>query len=146
MIRFVVPGEPVAKGRGRIGRTAEGRPCVITPPRTRNFEALVKLAAQQAMAGREPYGCNVPLSVLIVATMTVPASWSPRKQQAAVNQHILPTKRPDLDKFLKAAFDGCNGVIFSDDCSIVRLESRKEYGPVPGLTVQVVPLTTVEGA
>lgn len=146
MIRFTVPGEPVAKGRARIGRDATGRPIAITPAKTRKFENLVALAAQQAMAGREPYGRNIPLSVLIVATMTAPASWSMRKQQAAVNQHILPTKRPDLDNFLKAAFDGCNGVIFADDCSIVRLESRKEYGPVPGLTVQVVPLTTVEGA
>jgi Holliday junction resolvase RusA-like endonuclease len=145
MIRFTVPGEPVAKGRPRIGRMANGRPVNITPGRTRSYEALVALAAQQAMAGRDPYAASVPLSVLVVATMPIPASWSARKQLAAADQLVLPTKRPDLDNFVKSALDGCNGVVFADDSAVVRLETRKEYGRTPGLTVQIVPLNTVEG-
>lgn len=146
MIRFTVPGAPVAKGRARIGRTRNGMALAFTPAKTRSFEALVALAAQSAMGCREPFARTVPLSMLVVATLPIPASWSGRKQTAAADQRVLPTARPDLDNFVKAALDGCNGVVFADDSAVVRLETRKEYGRTPGLTVQVVPLETVEGA
>lgn len=146
MIRFTVPGAPVAKGRPRIGRTRTGQAVAITPAKTRSYEGLVALAAQRVMGAREPFARTVPLSMLVVATLPIPASWSGKKQTAAVDQRVLPTGRPDLDNFVKAALDGCIGVVFADDSSVVRLETRKEYGRTPGLTVQVVPLETVEGA
>lgn len=146
MIRFVVPGHPVAKGRARSGRTANGAPVHYTPVKTQRYEALVKMAAAKAMNGSPPHDRSVPLSMLIVATVPIPGSWSGKKTLRAINQTVLPTGRPDVDNFVKIALDGCKGVVFADDSSVVRLETRKEYGVVPGLTVQVVPLTTVDGA
>jgi Holliday junction resolvase RusA-like endonuclease len=146
MIRFTVPGAPVAKGRARTGRAANGAPVHYTPARTRSYEALVALAAQAAMAGREPYARNMPLHMLVIARVPIPASWSARKSTAAAEDRVLPTSRPDLDNFLKAALDGCLGVVFADDSSVVRVEARKEYAPTPNLTIQVTPLTSVEGA
>lgn len=145
MIRFHVPGEPIAKGRARASHR-NGVFRVHTPPQNIRYEATVKLFGKQAMAGREPFAKGVPLSMLVIATLPIPASWSARKQQASADQLVLPTTRPDLDNYVKAALDGCNGVVFADDSAVVRLETRKEYGRVPGLTVQVVPLNTVEGA
>jgi Holliday junction resolvase RusA-like endonuclease len=146
VIRFTVPGAPVAKGRARIGRARNGMTVAFTPAKTRSFENLVALAAQQHMAGREPYSREIPLSMLVIATLPIPASWSGKKRLAAADQRVLPTGRPDLDNYVKAALDGCNEIVFADDSAVVRLETRKEYGTVPGLTVQVVALTTVEGA
>jgi Holliday junction resolvase RusA-like endonuclease len=140
MVRFTVPGEPVP-----WSRAASNGKQRFTPPRMRDYKAKLGWIAKQAMAGREPYAAAVPLSVLVVATMPIPASWSARKQLAAADQLVLPTKRPDLDNFVKSALDGCNGVVFADDSAVVRLETRKEYGRTPGLTVQIVPLNTVEG-
>ena len=50
MVAFVVPGEPVAKGRARAFIRA-GHVAHYTPEKTARFENLVKLAAQQAMNG-----------------------------------------------------------------------------------------------
>jgi Holliday junction resolvase RusA-like endonuclease len=145
MIRFVVPGAPIAKGRPRTGRTRAGAPIHYTPARTRSYEGLVALAAQREMGAREPFARTVPLSMLVVATLPIPASWSGRKSTAAADQRVLPTGRPDLDNYCKAALDGCLGVVFADDSAVVRLEARKEYGPVPGMTIMVAALTTAEG-
>ncbi|MBG4145971.1 RusA family crossover junction endodeoxyribonuclease, partial [Pseudomonas aeruginosa] len=50
-VLFTVPGEPVGKGRPRIGRVgAHAR--MFTPAKTAAYEGLVAMAAQEALAGR----------------------------------------------------------------------------------------------
>ncbi len=50
-VMFTVPGEPVGKGRPRIGRVgAHAR--MFTPSKTANYEGLIAHSGQQAMAGR----------------------------------------------------------------------------------------------
>ncbi|HBP6366832.1 TPA: RusA family crossover junction endodeoxyribonuclease, partial [Pseudomonas aeruginosa] len=49
-VMFTVPGEPVGKGRPRIGRVgAHAR--MFTPAKTANYEGLIAHSGQQAMAG-----------------------------------------------------------------------------------------------
>jgi Holliday junction resolvase RusA-like endonuclease len=136
MIRFVIPGVPVAKGRARIGRTSKGQPVAYTPGKTRSYEALVKLAAQQAMAGRVPFGKEVGLFLRVDAYLPVPQSWSRKKRQAALDGAVRPSSRPDLDNFVKAALDGLNGILFADDSSVVQIWAAKMYGDVPRLVVE----------
>ncbi len=145
LVRFHVPGEPIAKGRARaiplmrdgkpvIG--AGGRPVVVhhTPDRTVRYESLVRLAAEQAMRGRLP--AEGALRLTVRAVFTIPASWSARKRAAAVGAFV--TKRPDLDNVVKAIKDGCNGVVWRDDCQVADLGgSRKVYGLAPGVDVAV---------
>ena len=50
-IHFHIPGQPVGKGRPRIGKVgAHAR--MFTPAKTVNYESTVALFAAQAMAGR----------------------------------------------------------------------------------------------
>jgi Holliday junction resolvase RusA-like endonuclease len=136
MIRFVIPGVPVAKGRARIGRTRSGQTVAFTPAKTRSYEALVALAAQQAMAGRAPYAKEQTLFLRVDAYLPVPASWSQKKRQAALDGAVRPSSRPDLDNFVKAALDGLNGILFADDSSVVQIWAAKMYGDVPRLVVE----------
>jgi Holliday junction resolvase RusA-like endonuclease len=136
MIRFVIPGIPVAKGRARIGRTRSGQTVAYTPGKTRSYEALVALAAQQAMAGRAPYAKEQTLFLRVDAYLPVPASWSKTKRQAALDGAIRPSVRPDLDNYIKAVADGCNGILFCDDSSVVQIWAAKMYGDVPRLVVE----------
>lgn len=135
-IRFTIPGPPVPKGRARAGRTRDGRPIHFTPAKTRSYEALVALAAQQAMAGAEPFAKGQALLLKVDATLPVPASWSQKKRQAALDGALLPGSRPDIDNLVKAASDGCNGILWADDSQIAWLWASKRYGAVPGLTVE----------
>lgn len=130
MIRFTVPGIPVAKGRPRLGSRG-GRPCAFTPAKTVAYEGLVAMAGQQAMAGREPL--SGPLSLSIIATFPIAKSWSAKKK-AAARFHI---SRPDADNLLKAIGDGLNGVVWADDCQIARASVEKRYGDLPGVVITI---------
>ena len=124
-ITFTVPGEPVAKGRARAFIRA-GHIGHHTPEKTARYENLVSLACQQAMKGCPVFLESV--SLIVSARMTIPASWSQKKQRAAAIGEIRPTKRPDLDNIVKAIKDGLNGVAWKDDSQVVMLRACKEYG------------------
>lgn len=124
-ISFTVPGEPVAKGRARAF-VRNGHVAHYTPEKTARYENLVRLAAQQAMAGRLPIEGAVNLTV--VAYLGIPVSWSLKKQRAAAVGEVFPTKKPDLDNILKAIKDGMNGVAWRDDAQVVQVVASKDYG------------------
>lgn len=134
MIRFTVPGEPVGKGRPRVGKIA-GHARLFTPTKTVNYEGLIAHEAQQAMAGRPPMleACAVELAI----NVTVPASWSKKKRAAALAGLIRPTKKPDADNIVKAVFDGMNGVVWRDDVQAVDLTLGKRYAETPCVAVMV---------
>ena len=135
---FTVPGEPVAKGRARAF-VRGGRVAHYTPDKTERYEARVATFAQQAMAGARPLVGGVALSV--VARFSIPASWSKKRRQAAMDGLEHVTKRPDLDNVLKAIKDGMNGIAWLDDSQVVRLvDCRKVYAEQPGVDVIVAGL------
>ncbi|MDR0478305.1 MAG: RusA family crossover junction endodeoxyribonuclease [Burkholderiaceae bacterium] len=136
-ITFTIPGEPVAKGRPR-SFVRGGHVGHYTPEKTARYENLVKLAAQQAMAGRSQQQGAVALTVR--AYMGIPASWSLRKQKQAALGEITPTKRPDLDNIIKAIKDGCNGVAWRDDAQVVDVRASKRYCLTPFVNVLISPL------
>ena len=133
-LQFTVPGQPVGKGRPRIGRVgAHAR--MFTPEKTASYESLVKHAAHVAMAGAKPIegACGVRMRI----TLSVPASWSKKKQAQALAGAVRPTTKPDADNVVKAVFDGMNGVVWRDDVQAVDLAVRKRYGATPGVVVNV---------
>ncbi len=130
---FVIPGEPVAKGRAR-SFVRNGHVAHYTPDKTARYENLVKLAAQQAMGDKTPTEGAVAL--IVKAFMSIPASWSQKKQRAAALGEITPTKRPDLDNIVKAIKDGANGVTWRDDSQVVDVRASKRYG-TPRIEVEV---------
>jgi len=125
IIKFTIPGEPVAKGRAR-STVRMGRVAHYTPEKTARYENLVRLAAHQAMSGRAP--SDGPIQLIVHAFLTIPGSWSAKKQQEAAMGRLPPTKRPDLDNIVKAIKDGLNGVAWKDDSQVIHLHAHKLYG------------------
>lgn len=136
-VRFTVPGEPVGKGRPRA-TTINGSARMYTPKKTANYESIVALAAQHAMADTMPFACA--LQVEIEAVHSVPASWSTKKRAEALCGAMHPTTKPDIDNIAKAIADGGNGVAWVDDKQIARLLVIRRYGDTPGVHVRVVAL------
>ena len=131
-VSITVPGAPVGKGRARMTRAGHA----YTPPKTRSYEALIALAAQQAMQGRPPMAGA--LTVGFTAYVPIAPSWPKRKQEAARNRTLRPTKKPDLDNYIKAAFDGMTGIVFVDDAQVVEMERpAKFYSDMPRLEITV---------
>jgi Holliday junction resolvase RusA-like endonuclease len=111
---------------------------MFTPPATVAYEGLVALAAQTAMGPASPFAG--PLCVEIESVHTVPASWSKKRRQEALNGFIYPATKPDIDNIAKAIADGGNGVAWVDDKQIVRLLTIKRYGETPCVWVRVAAL------
>lgn len=135
-IHFRVPGQPVGKGRPRIGKV-RNHARMFTPEKTVNYENLVAYAAQTAMAGSALFEGAVGLDLRIECQ--IPASWSGKKQRAAAADEVLPTTKPDVDNIVKAICDALNGVVWKDDVQVVDLAVTKRYALVPGVEVMVVP-------
>lgn len=136
-VQFLVPGEPVGKGRPRIGRVG-GHARMFTPQKTASYEGLIALAGTEAMAGRTLLEGAVMVEMRIV--LPVPASKSKKFKAQALAGEIFPTKKPDMDNVIKAIYDGLNGVVWKDDVQVVDAFVRKRYGEVPGVHVRIVPL------
>src|SRR3990167_854307 len=128
----VVAGPPVAKGRTQFVRRSG---FAYTPAKTRKYEAHVRLAAQETRQGEPPLDGACSLTVL--AVLPVPQSWSQRKHARAVSGSIVPTTRPDVDNFLKAALDGCNGIVYRDDSQIISADVLKRYVLAAQLVITV---------
>jgi Holliday junction resolvase RusA-like endonuclease len=134
VIRFTVPGQPVGKGRPRVGKIG-GHARLFTPQKTASYEGLIAHTAQAAMAGRALF--EGPVGVNLFLDCQVPASWSQKKQRQALAGEVLPTSKPDADNVVKAVFDGMNGVVWRDDVQAVDLRVRKRYAATPGVRVEV---------
>ena len=133
-IQFVIPGTPVAKGRPKFARRGNFV-TTYTPERTASYENLVKVKAEEAMQGRQMIEGAVKVTIWL--WVTPPASWSQKKQRAALAHEILPTSKPDADNVTKGIFDAMNEIVFRDDKQVVDLSVRKRYAETPMATVEV---------
>ncbi len=134
VVTFMVPGQPVAKGRGRAAIRG-GHATIYTPEKTRRYENQVAAYAAEAMRHSPPLGG--PVEVVVEAFMMVPPSWSLKKRLAACAGQIRPVTKPDLDNIVKA-LDGMNKIVVVDDSQIVKLTATKHYAETPQLIVTVI--------
>lgn len=106
-IKIEYIGDPVAKGRPRLGRYG-----VFTPEKTRKFEKDFERVARSQVKQK----LQGPLYVEIFFKM--------RRPKSVKDKHH--TKRPDLDNLIKTV-DALNGVAWEDDAQICFLHATKTY-------------------
>ncbi|MFV5212710.1 RusA family crossover junction endodeoxyribonuclease [Azonexus caeni] len=133
-VQFVVPGTPVGKGRPKFARRGNFV-STYTPEKTASYENLVKVAAQSAMNGANPF--KIAVSSTITIRLVPPASWSNKKRMAAICGDLRPTSKPDIDNVVKGIFDAMNNIVFLDDKQVVELTVRKEYAERAEAEVEV---------
>lgn len=129
MIRFEIPGEPVAKGRPRMTKTGH----TFTAKKTVHYEAVVASYAEPHF----PVPLDGPLSVSIVAIRRRPKGLLRKKDPDGV---MWATKRPDADNYVKAILDGMQDCWRDDaqvvDCRVLKLYAEKDGKPRVIVTVQ----------
>lgn len=138
-VTVVLLGPPQGKGRAR-SFVRGGHIGHYTPEKTRSYEGMIREAATTEMNGRLP--TPEPVEVMLTAFFDVPKSYSKKKRAAALGNSLLPARKPDIDNIIKAFVDAMNGVVFKDDCQIVRGVYSKVYGPSPQVVVTVRPLVS----
>lgn len=117
-IVITIMGSPVAKQRARTGKGFS-----FTPKKTKEYEDLVKRASKLAMGARKPIEALVDVDIDFL--IEPPKSWPTWKVEAAMAGYAKPPGRSDIDNFVKAIFDGGNGVVWKDDRQIVSLRTRQ---------------------
>lgn len=126
-VTISVLGPPQGKGRARSFVKPGGHIGHYTPTATRDYEAMIRAAAQREMGNKPPW--SQPARMTMRAIFPIPASWPAKKRHAALVGDIWPAKKPDLDNILKAWKDALNGIVYTDDALVVRVELEKRYGP-----------------
>ena len=136
-VRIELAGAPQGKGRPRFARVTGH---TYTPAATRSYEAALRYAAQEAMAGQPPL--EGALQLWVTVWVPIPASWSRKRQDQAKTHIIRPTTRPDFDNYLKT-LDALNNIVWHDDAQVVAQSFDKYYSVQPKLVVIVEPVTQV---
>ena len=134
VLAFSMSGLPRGQGRPRA-TTRGGHPTVYKASADRKYEASVRAIAQAAMAGRDPF--EGPLSLSLRFRMPIPKSATRRVKTSMAAGEIAPTTKPDATNLAKAVEDAMNGVVFVDDCQIVRCFITKIYAESPGADVRI---------
>ena len=130
MIKLIIPGEPVAKGRPRLGRFG-----TYTPDKTVNYENFVKqmfVISRQAMIQGKPN-----LKAIIDCYFSIPKSTSKKKLPLMITNELRPTKKPDCDNVAKIILDALNKIGYADDSQIVELTVFKWYSLEPRVEVEI---------
>lgn len=135
MVSFFVPGEPVAQGRPRVS-TISGHPRMHDAPKSAQYKNLVAMVAIGKMLDKPIM--ERPVDISITVHKPIPTSWSKKKQALAMEGLLKPTGKPDIDNYIKAIFDGCNAIVFKDDCQVTHVTARKMYSATPGVFVVAI--------
>lgn len=148
--RLVIPTAPVAQGRPRAVNMAARRkyyrpnkPQIILhdPIKVKRYKQLIGYYVRQHYDGQPLTG---PLSVTLLFFREIQKSDSQKKQTAKGAGQIRPTKKPDVDNYIKSTLDALNGILWVDDNEIVDLHAKKYYSKHPHIEIEIERLS-VEG-
>ena len=134
MVTFKLDADPVGKQRARYARRGNFVQ-TYTPDKTRNYEALLKEAAIEAMGSSEPL--ETPVSLYLYIRVPIPKSFSKKKVQDCLNGLEQPMKKPDSSNVLKSVEDAMNGVVYIDDCQIINHHITRVYSTLAGVDICV---------
>ncbi len=146
---FWVPGVPVTQGSVTAFVPRGGTRPVIVHKHSRELAGwrdAVASAADRAIReweekSGEKWPARAPVSVGLDFRLPVPKS-RPKVLRTAkqVAEWQWPSKRPDLDKLIRACLDALTGIVISDDCQVCRLVSSKSYSDRPGVFCDILVL------
>lgn len=132
-LTFVIDFAPQPKQR-TSNTISRGRVRRFTPNETRVFEAKVAQIAWLAMREQSIAKCEgKPVNMMLHFYFGLPKSLSKKAASARLGTHH--TIKPDLTNLAKSIEDGCNGVVYTDDCQISSVSMMKTWGVLPRVDV-----------
>lgn len=143
-VSFWVPGTPVPQGSKRaFVNKSTGRP-VITDADVRLPEWRMKITAHALTAIQHhtraldypldgPVGCRIDF---IIQRPMSHYGTGRNHDTLKPSSPKYPARMPDLDKLLRAVFDGITDAqVWRDDGQVVWVQTTKTYGAKPGVTI-----------
>lgn len=112
-MKWKFPVEPVPASRPRVSKWGS-----YYVGKYKDFRSTAKPIMKDVVGDWEP--TNKPLCVWL--------SVFPQKPKTSK----LAYPRPDIDNYVKAIFDMCNGLVWKDDNQIIFLETKKAWSKEEG--------------
>jgi Holliday junction resolvase RusA-like endonuclease len=140
---FVVEGTPVPQGSavGFVVKGPKGPRAVVAPANSNALKPWRKLVTKAAARAVEEYAEKhgapwVPMNGPVEVSLT----FKIQRTTKADEGRQYPTVPPDLDKLVRAVFDGmADAKVYANDSRVVRLWAEEEYGaPGVGVTVSLL--------
>lgn len=137
-IKIIIPGQPIQqeRPRSRIVKPKGGVPfvSVYDSKRSKDNKAFIASCAVQVKP-RVLLDCDLEVEIIFYRELL--KSFSKKKIEQALAGQIRPSTKPDIDNYVKAVFDGINGIIWKDDARVVDLKTSKYYSDKPRTEVIV---------
>lgn len=153
VVRITIPGEPVAQGRGRVGRwkAKDGREGVTVrdPAKSRSWKGVAQVHMRDAVGVGHPLDESHwlphtgPVRLSILAVFSCPKS-DHRKRDPRPRRRACGS-RNDVDNIAKAVMDAGNGILWLDDGQIAELYVEKwigAQGEAPAVYVTAGPIAS----
>lgn len=121
--------EPVAKQRPRYTRSGH----VYTPDKTAKYEKLIRECWELSHEGL----WTGDIVMLCDFYVPIPKSMSKKDKQKAVECELRPSKKPDIDNYIKAVMDALNEVAYWDDRQIISITANKWYATEPRVDIRL---------
>ena len=138
MIKFTYYGEAVGKGRPRVTARQGKYAHAYTPKRTKEFEEAIQFTFMASVSDPMPiYEREKILKANVLIGVSIPKSYTKKKQALCRDRVLAPNKKPDIDNILKAIFDALNGYAYEDDVQITRVCAEKVYAEEPFVEVTI---------
>jgi len=144
-LSFFVPGKPETAGSKKMGFKREGsevigRVIIDDNPKGRGWKRAVAAHAMRQV-GRPMLKGPVSMRLWFILQRPL-AHFVGRKRENALRADApgWPAVKPDTLKLARAVEDGLTGVLYVDDAQIVVQVHSKQYGPEPGVHVEVIAL------
>lgn len=133
MIKLTFDFPPVAQARPRATRFGRGIR-LYDLEQVHVYKAQLAESAQFMYHGEPLTG---PLVVTIKFYRAIQQSETKKRHRLKAQGTIRPTKKPDLDNYIKSTLDGLNGFLWVDDNEIVELHTGKYYSDHPRIEIEV---------
>lgn len=135
-IELIVYGNPVAQGRPRFSRQG-GFVKTYDPIKSKAYKALIRLELQPLLSRPDFTPIDRDCRLRLKVYRAIPASFSKKKRQEAVDGRIRPTTKPDTDNYVKGVLDALNGTVIKDDSVVCEIEAVKLYSDRPRIEVVI---------
>mgnify|MGYP000033156390 CR=1 FL=1 len=123
-IDFIIKGKAKAKQSVKFGRNG----IKYAPADMVEYANLVRLSfINKYPAWSVKEFAEKPLKSVINVYMSIPKSFSKKKQAQALSGQIRPVVKPDCDNIAKNINDALNGIVYPDDKQITSLVVNKYY-------------------
>lgn len=132
--KFVIYGDPVAKGRPRFSNHG-GYIRTYTPQKTVAYENLVKMSYQQQIGNADLLHGGIKAE--ITAYFPIPKSISKKQREIMLKENVYVLKKCDCDNIAKIILDSLNKIAYDDDKQVAELEVKKFYSSNPRVEVEL---------